>query len=214
MQRRPLSRTRITKAEKTRFRQFIERHFDELYDYAARELRYLEALGVIAPGALQPAEVLNEAVIAAWDMWRSNRGRRRAQVSGRALLYSAVRRALATLARQYQMTSGDLSIEEVLVDPEADQQLWAYWEPDDVTTLEDLIPDEAHEPVEDIALEEIEVEEAEAILNQLPPLQRQAFILHALHGLPLEETARLLNTSIQAVQKAVQDAREHLKQVG
>jgi len=100
------------------------------------------------------------------------------------------------------------------VDPEADQQLWAYWEPDDVTTFEDLIPDEAHEPVEEAALEEIEVEEAEAILNQLPPLQRQAFILHALHGLPLEETARLLNTSIQTVQKAVQEARERLQQVG
>lgn len=213
MQRR-MTRTRISKQEKERFRRLIERHFDELYEYAARELRYLEALGALAPGAVTPAEVINEAVIAAWDMWRTRRGKQRATVSGRTLLYSAVRRALATLARQYQMTSGDVSIEDVLVDPEADQQLWAYWEPDDVTTFEDIIPDEEHESTEEEALEEIEVEEAEALLNQLPPLQRQAFILHAIHGLPLEETARLLNTSIQAVQKAVQEARQQLKQVG
>lgn len=188
--------------ERRRFRQLIETHLDELYTYATRELDYLVALGVIPDGAVSPQDVVDQAVLEAWE----RRDKRPPNLSERGWLYSAVRRALARIARQYALEPGDVSLEEVVRDPEADSQFWAYWEPDKVETWEDILPEETVD-VERSALTDVEVEVLEHALRQLPPFQRDAFQLYLVHDLPLLEVARLLNASPQAVRKAAEEAR-------
>ncbi len=194
------------KGERRRFRRFIEAYLDDLYTYAARELDYLVALGVLPDGALDPQDVVDQAVLEAWKRWHE----RPLHLSARAWLYGAVRRALARLARQYAREPVDLvSLEEVVPDPEADEQVWTYWEPDQVETWEDVVPADVP-PAEEAALNDMEIQVLEEALNRLSPFQREAFQLYLVHDLPLLEAARLLNASPQAVRKAAEEARLHL----
>ncbi len=193
------------KRETERFRQLIEAHLDELYTYASRELDYLIALGAIPEGAVSPQDIVDQAILEAWE----RRDKRPPGLSERAWLYGAVRRALARVARQYALEPADVSLEDVVPDPEIDSQFWAYWEPDEVETWEDLVPEESVD-VEGDALTDMEVEILEHELRQLPRFQREAFQLYLVHDLPLLEVARLLNASPQAVRKAAEEARLRL----
>ncbi|MDQ7030003.1 MAG: sigma-70 family RNA polymerase sigma factor [Ardenticatenia bacterium] len=192
--------------ERKRFRRFIEDYLDELYAYADRELDYLVALGVLPEGALSPQDVVDQAVLEAWERWHE----RPLHLSGRTWLYGAVRRALAKLARQYAREPEHIvSLEAVVPDSDVDEQFWVYWEPDQVETWEDVVASEVP-AAEEVVLNDMEIALLEETLKQLSPFQREAFQLYLVHDLPLLEVARLLHASPQAVRKAAEEARLRL----
>jgi RNA polymerase sigma-70 factor (ECF subfamily) len=51
----------------------------------------------------------------------------------------------------------------------------------------------------------------EALLAELRPKRRAAFVLHVLEGYPMEEVAAILNASTSAVKVRVHDARRHIE---
>jgi len=51
----------------------------------------------------------------------------------------------------------------------------------------------------------------EALLDELRPKRRAAFVLHVLEGHSMDEVAAILSTSISAVKVRVHDARRHIE---
>jgi RNA polymerase sigma-70 factor (ECF subfamily) len=51
----------------------------------------------------------------------------------------------------------------------------------------------------------------DALLDELRPKRRAAFVLHVLEGYPMEEVAAILNASTAAVKVRVHDARRHIE---
>lgn len=184
----------------------FQKYRDIVRQHAARELDYQVALGLLDEAVLSPDDVLDEAVLEAWKQ----RARRPAHVSDREWFCYAVRCALARLARQARPMFTAASLDEQILDPELDDQLWAFWEPDDVSTLEDVVPDEDCPVVEEAALRDIEVELVSTLLPTLPTLEREAFQFHLVEGRSLEEVAKHLDTSPEVVAHAAEVARTTL----
>ncbi len=65
------------------------------------------------------------------------------------------------------------------------------------------------EPIDAAALETRDLV-AKAV-SSLPPLQREALILHEYEGMSLEEVARLVDTELTAVKARLHRARENLR---
>lgn len=181
----------------------FDRYQSMLQGYIAREYKYLVALGAIDEEVLSQEDILDEAMLEAWH----ERHHRPAQMSDRAWLRYAVRRALARLIRQARPTSTEDSLEDIIADPEMDDQLWVYWAPDEINTLEDTIPDELSPVVEDTALQEIELELVGRLLPTLPALQRESFEYLLVQEMPLAEVAQRLDATPEVVQHAAEQAR-------
>lgn len=73
------------------------------------------------------------------------------------------------------------------------------------------VDDPAAGPVEVIANQELSRKLTGAI-SRLPKKQQQAFMLHHLHGLPLDEVAVIMNCRLGTVKSHVFRAMEHLRQ--
>ena len=182
--------------------QFEEYH-SQMREFARRELIYLTALGLIDEAAVSAEDIVDEAILEAW----SQRRLRPANTTDVAWFNYAIRCALVRIARQARSTRAGPSLDEIVSNPEMDDQLWAYWEPDEVNTLEDEIADESAPVVEDTALQDIEIENVEEALSTLPALQRDSFRYYLVEGDTLDNVARYLDTSPDVVARAAETAR-------
>lgn len=196
-------------ARQTQFQHLCERFEEcrsEMREFARRELVYLAALGLIDEGAVSAEDIVDEAMLEAWTQRRL----RPSNTTDVAWFNYAIRCALVRIARQSRLTRAGPSLDEVVANPEVDDQLWAYWAPDEVNTLEDEIADESAPVVEDMALQDIEVESVEEALSSLPALQRDAFRYYLVEGDTLDNVARQLGTSTDVVARAAETARTAL----
>jgi RNA polymerase sigma-70 factor, ECF subfamily len=64
---------------------------------------------------------------------------------------------------------------------------------------------------ERVALKAEMIEQIQAALLQLPPEQRLAVILSDIQGMPYDEIARVMNTSLGTVKSRISRARTHLR---
>lgn len=178
----------------------------QMREFARREIVYLSALDLIDEAAVSTEDLIDEAILEAWQQRRL----RPEDTTDIAWFNYAIRCALVRIARQARLTRAGPSLDEIISNPEMDDQLWTYWAPDDVNTLEDEIADESAPVVEDAALQDIEIEHVEEILSTLPALQRDAFRYYLVEGDTLDNVARQLDTSPDAVALAAETARTAL----
>lgn len=178
----------------------------QMRELARRELVYLAALGLIDEAAVSAEDLIDEAILEAWQQRRL----RPPDTSDITWFNYAIRCALVRIARQARSTRAGPSLDEIVSDPEMDDQLWTYWTPDEINTLEDEIADESAPVVEDAALQDIEIESVEEALSTLPALQRDAFRYYLVEGDTLDSVARQLDISPDAVARAAETARAAL----
>jgi RNA polymerase sigma-70 factor, ECF subfamily len=175
--------------------------FSALFD---RHRRELQAHCYRMVGSFEDAEDLVQETFA--RAWRARaRFRREGRWSFRAWLYRiATNACLDHLARRSpRLLPADVA---PAADPEADVPPVAS----DVPWL-DPYPDRLVDPHEAaVARETLEIAFVAAI-QHLPPRQRAALILRDAAGFSARETARLLGTSVPAVNSALQRARERLR---
>ena len=175
--------------------------FSALFDRHRRELR---AHCYRMVGWFEDAEDLVQETFA--RAWRARaRFRREGRWSFRAWLYRiATNACLDHLARRSaRLLPADVAS---AADPEADVPPVAS----DVPWL-DPYPDRLVDPHEAaVARETLEIAFVAAI-QHLPPRQRAVLILRDAAGFSARETARLLATSVPAVNSALQRARERLR---
>jgi RNA polymerase sigma factor (sigma-70 family) len=200
-----LERARAGDAEA--FVTLVEQQMPSLYRFVARELRYHEALGNLEPGELTPEEVTDEVFLAARHHLREMP--RRASLAGwlRHLALQVIRRAVQ--ASRTRRNLERIHLEQALPD---EQNLYYYYQPDASITWEDILSDRSMPMPEQVIEFDATWEILEEALNQLPPLARQVFILHAIEGLDLSEIAALEQRPIREIRDAYRAAREALRQ--
>ncbi len=196
----------IRSGDRAAFIEALERQLDPLYRFAARELRYHEALGHIRPGEVLPEEIVDEVAVRA--LRRAPRAPRRATFRGwlRLLALRAIDDQVRRLRRQHEMEV--LSLEQPL---RTGQRFDEYFQLDYALKWEDVLPAPVLSAEDAVALRETR-QELEQALNALPPDQRLAFVLHAIEGLGYAEIAAITHTSRDEAKSAYRAAREALRQ--
>ena len=165
------------------FEALAERHRRELQLHCYRMLGSLE----------ESEDLVQETFLRAWR-WRQ---RFEGRASARAWLYRiATNACLDTLARRPRR-------------PHGGEILWLQPYPDEL--LEGLVEPGAEPDVAVVEKETIELAFMVAI-QHLPPRPRAALILRDVLGWSAKETAALLETSVAAVNSALQRARAGLKE--
>jgi RNA polymerase sigma-70 factor (ECF subfamily) len=181
-------------ADETTFSALFERHRRELRAHCYRML-----------GSFEDAEDLVQETFA--RAWRARaRFAREGRWSFRAWLYRIATNACLdhTARRRPRMLPIDVA---PAADPEGDLPPVAA----DVPWLEPF-PDRLVDPHEAaVARETLEIAFVAAI-QHLPPRQRAALILRDVAGFSARETAKLLGTSVPAVNSGLQRARQQLRE--
>jgi RNA polymerase sigma-70 factor (ECF subfamily) len=192
--------------DRASFTAALERQLGVLYRFAAREVRYHEALGDFRPGEVLPEEIVDEVALRA--LRRAPRIPRRATFRGwlRLLALRAIDDRVRHLRRQHKLEV--VSLEERL---RAGQRGDEFYQPDLVLTWADVLPAPVPAPEQQVVLRET-WQELERALNALPPDQRLAFVLHAIEGLGYAEIAAIIHQSRSEVKAAYHAAREALRQ--
>ena len=86
-----------------------------------------------------------------------------------------------------------------------------YFQLDDAPTRADILPAPVPTPEQMVELRET-LQALEQALNELPPDQRLAFVLHAIEGMGYAEIAAITHQPRSAVKAAYHAAREALRQ--
>jgi RNA polymerase sigma factor (sigma-70 family) len=192
----------------------VERYLDELYSFAAREIRYHESLGDLEPGELTAEDVVSETTLTALQVF----ARKPRQATFRGLLHHlalAIIEHWALHSRErrrherLRLEKG-VPVERDQV-PDMERDIFVYYQPDDLLTWEDTIPDASMPSPEEIPAIEEEWAAMEALLNSLPADQRTVFGLHAIEGVSLEEIAAMRRQPLQDVKELYEQGREALR---
>ena len=202
----PQTVTTIRAGDRAAFTSVLEREFDPLYRFVARELRYHEALGDIDPGELLPEDIVDEVVLQA--LKQARRIPHRSTFKGwlRHLALRSIHKHVQRLRLQHRMEVRSLE------DSVLSGQKWGVWyQPDEALLWEDVLPAPVPSPEEALLLNETQ-EDLEKELNALPYDQRLVFILRAIDGLSYAEIAAILNRPRNAIKSAYHQARETLRQ--
>uniref|UniRef100_UPI0025FBA0C0 sigma-70 family RNA polymerase sigma factor n=1 Tax=uncultured Brevundimonas sp. TaxID=213418 RepID=UPI0025FBA0C0 len=196
------------------FFDLIEDHLDTVYNSVRRELTYLECSGSVPAGYLSVGDIVDATILNGLNRFE----RRPTEFSVRdwltQLAFETVE-AEAQAARR-AVPEGAASIE---AEPEApaedptvaDQDMFEFYQPDDVLRLEELIADDGGtDPETEMSRHDIAVTLHRAIAD-LPSVERRVlYRLHLDHA-TLAETADLLGLSEAEVEEIAEKAGETLR---
>ncbi|WP_406696329.1 sigma-70 family RNA polymerase sigma factor [Singulisphaera sp. Ch08] len=210
----PVLQQRVESGDRENFFRLLRPLLGHLRDYVRRELRHLEMNGSLHRGEWTVEDVLDEVMVRAWDRF-SNRPR---DLELDLWLTKLVDEAMSALIMQEPRPhlSLEVSAEEIMPDavPRPDESEWWADLRDETEhySLGDLIPD-----IEGTnSWEELEAEGQQdrllSLLDELPPAQRQAFILYALENYQTGEIAKLQGRPEAQVKAEIKAARERLRE--
>ena len=197
----------------------LEPLLPQLRRVVARELEYFRSCGEITGDYPAVEDVLDETVAAV-------RTRGRADESRERLWQRMLREAFAVLDREVaagRQYGAMLSLEEEVPADAQDQaeamveeDLYEYYQPDEILSLEDVIADESASLPES----EDEVQRLYALdtLRHLPVLWRRALLLFEFENMVPAEIAAVLGVETVTAERWIRQANEfvcsHLEQAG
>ena len=201
---RDLLWARSVTGDKEAFRRVTEPLLDELRRAARHEIAYYTALGDYERDLIDADELVGEVLSRAWR----DRKRKPPHTSLKAWLLGLVYRvADAIAAKQRRLAEvRNLSLEAtvregVLYDDE--ESFYEWHQPDEVTRLEDVLPDPQPTPEEIAAA----IEEAPAALGAT---DRRVLLLHDTHGLTLPEIGAVVLRSVEESREVLLAARRRI----
>ena len=184
-----------------------------LGNHARRELRIMEANGMLYPGKVIFADLLDEMVIRAWSQYAD----RPQWISLDLWLTKLLDETLEKWTKEDPRIHGALHDRTGEVPPQSvpqldDQEWWAWLLGllgEDEPATQDDVPDRQSSAW---AEEYLEAEELlfriHGLLGELPKAQRQAFMLHVLESYDLSEIASLQRRSEGEVRTDIEAARD------
>lgn len=195
------------------FFQLLRPQLEFLRDHARRELRLLEMEGVLQRGELSVGDLLDEVVQLAWQRMPQRPARWPLAVWLTDLMHEALRQWVDKKP-QPRVSLEERVEQDGAEKPEVLEQPWweALWGYDESLTLEDLLPGSQGTEAWDALEAEEQRQKILEGLKDLPPLQRQALLLHALEDYDLAEIAMLQDRSEEAVRADIEAARAALRQ--
>jgi RNA polymerase sigma-70 factor (ECF subfamily) len=201
-----VSLQRAQAGDREAFITLAEQHLPALYRFVARELRYHEAVRDLEPGEVDVEDILDEVFLAA--LRQLHRRPRRATFKGwlRHLALQTLRHVIR--ASRERRRNEPVHLEDPLPNG---RRLDASFPSDARLTWEDVIPDRSTPAPEEAVLLEETWQSLETSLNQLPPDQRDVFVLRTVEGLSYAEIAAMLGRPMQQVKSSYRAAREALR---
>ncbi len=196
----------VARDDRAAFSALVEPLLADLEELARHEIAYFTSLGDLDADWITPKELVGEALTVAW------RGRRRKPhgLSLRAWLSGVLIRVAERIVRhrrRVREAEGAVSLEDPVPPPpvyDDDEEFWEWYQPDDLTRYEDVLPATTVTP-EDIAF----VLESRRHQDRLPALERRLLLLHDRQKLPLAEIAVILRRSVGELRAALLAAREN-----
>ena len=196
------------------FFDLIEDHLDTVYDTVRRELTYLECSGSVPQGYLAVRDIVDATILNGLDRFE----RRPTEFSVRDWLTQlafetieaeaqAARRAVPEDAAPIDVAPEVLAGEPT----ESDEEMFEFYQPDDVLLLEELIADDdGTDPETEANRHEIGMALHRAIADLSPAERRVLYRLH-LDDATVAETADLLGLSEAEVKEIAEKAGETLR---
>lgn len=189
--------------DKDGYRHLVEPFLPELMSAAARELRYRRAVGDLRPQDLSADELVGETLARGWR----DRARKPAGLEVRPWLLGLEFKVLESIVRSERRARrlAGVSLDAPVEDPAAaadatDEEFWEWYQPDDITLWEDVIPAEDLQP-EDLSEERT---------YRLSQEERQALVLSVEHRLSIVEISSVMNLPPERTVRLIGEARRQL----
>jgi ribosomal subunit interface protein len=193
----------------------VEPHLEKVREVAGRVLRYVEARGDLPPHTVEPEEVVDAALVRAYDAFAKEHapGDIRSRLVRYALdeIQAQVKRAQTDRTRAVHLEE---DIPETPPQEEVStlgEEILYFYQPDEDLKMEDVVPDLEMPAPDQVA----EIEEVRSCvrtaLRQLPEAARQALTLRYIVGLKGRELASGLGKSEAEAQELIENARASLR---
>ncbi len=201
---------RAGKGDREAFLRLFLEHLPPLDRFVRHQIRYAEKAGIIERGLIDPSAIVDQVYIAALSSLKQIPPKTSFRLWLRYL-------ALHILRQQIRIEHEEEPIGPVLErglqrNGNEDNDLWEFYQPDDVVSNEDLLGDvSATDPLQWLEQRET-TSEIEQRMNELPPELREAITLRLIEGLDATEIAALKNTSTDAIRQAIRDACAAIRQ--
>ena len=167
----------------------ISPYLDDLYDFAVREITYLQASDDLRPGDILPDELVDAVVVLAYEKEQE----RPKELDIRAWLHQLAIDLLDAEIERSQQRRKTISLETTIEDEEIDRTLYEFYQPDDVLLLEDLIGTSEQLPEIEMQLTSEERGKVHQDIAHLPRIWRRAALLHYTAGFSREAVAAILS---------------------
>lgn len=193
----------------------IDRHLTDLYNFVRREIANRQARGEILSGEMSAEKIVDEAATKSIKQFDSRPVGMKFGSWLRQLALDAVQRRCEEIKfeRESLMRLEDdgwvaTSAAEAIIEDE----IFDYFQPDNMLRLEDLVADKRVPTPEEVLLQRELQQYVNQTLAKLPRRWREAFVLYSVEGLSLEETARVMRAPIETARRNVEMAREFLRE--
>jgi len=184
----------------------VQAHLDDLYDFARREITYLQAMDDLRPDDILPDELVDAVLVASWEQ-RANKPE---DLDLRAWLHQLAIDQLEREVEQSRQRRLAVSTEEVIEDEDIDTDLYEFYQPDEVLKVEDLIGVPEQLPEIEARQVLLEQQRAQPAVAQLPPAWRRAALLHHAAGFEPEVVAAILRQELAVVRQLLSMAEQFL----
>jgi RNA polymerase sigma factor (sigma-70 family) len=224
--KRPARRARIgallpparDKAEAERralYFDLIEDHLDRVYDTVRRELTYLEAGGSVPEGRLGLRDLVDATILKGLEQFERRPTEFSVGTWLTRLAYETIEDEARAARRALPETAVSLTAapETLAEDPtQADQEMFEFYQPDDIPRLEDLVSDDAVvEPETEVSGREASLALHRAIAG-LPALWRKVLFRVHVEGETADEAAAFLGLTEDEVTRIAQSAAAYLRE--
>jgi RNA polymerase sigma factor (sigma-70 family) len=211
----PPARDRAEAKRRTLYFGLIEDHLDAVYDTVRRELTYLEASGAVREGRLDVGDMVDATILKGLERFEQ----RPTEFSVGPWLTRLAFESIDAAAREAShalpdsAASLDLEPEAPAQDPtEADQEMFEFYQPDEVLRLEDLVADGSATDPETEATRHEKALALQRAIAALPALWRRVLLRLDLENDTVETISLTLGIPEDDVRRIAESARAQLRE--
>jgi len=191
-------------------RSYVNVNLSRFERFVEREIYMRETQDMIASDSISKEEVIDEAIAAALG----NRQEKPEQLSLEPWLYHLALRALDELSRTDESDGHAVHLEDS-VRPRnvrgSDEAELQFHQPDESITGATVIRDDRVATPEQILATDETLHLIAALLRDIRPLAREAFILYAIEGFAVDEISAITGLPTEGVVASISAARDHLR---
>jgi DNA-directed RNA polymerase specialized sigma24 family protein/ribosome-associated translation inhibitor RaiA len=197
-------------------RSYVNVNLSRLERFVEREIYFRETSDFILPDSITMNEVIDETIAAALsDGADGNDKEKPERLALEPWLYRLAMRALDELSRPDVANGSAVHLEDSARKPNikaSDEPELQFHQPDEAITEETIIADgRVATPEQIVGSDEMMCLIASA-LRDVSPVDREAFILHAIEGFGVDEISAITGIPPDLVLNSVSAARAHLRQ--
>jgi RNA polymerase sigma factor (sigma-70 family) len=190
--------------DRSAYLQLFLQHLPALDRFVRHTIRYAEKIGAVESGLIDPCAIIDQVYIAALaDLKRMPAD----TTFGSWLRYLALHITRQQIRSERDAEPAGLALERSWpANDDIDNDLWEFYQPDDVVSVEDVLNDRsATDPMQLVEQRETQ-QEIEQWIRELPPELREALQLRLIEGLDATEIAKLKHETTDDIRQAIRDA--------